>query len=60
MCFVFKKGLVKIIGDGVFPSYFLTVQICEQKSYKKNQIGVELLEFFSHTSLSIKLQKNFL
>lgn len=48
------------MGKRVFPCYFLTVQICEQKSYKKNQIGVELLVFFPHTSVLIKLQKNFL
>ena len=48
------------MGGGVFPNHFLTVQICEQKSYKKNKIGVELLVFFPHTSVLIKLQKNFL
>src|SRR5690606_31532357 len=60
ICLLFFKGCGQKIGDGVFPSYFLTVQICEQKSYKKNYIRVEFLVFFSHTSLSIKLQKNFL
>lgn len=35
------------------------MQICEQKSYKKNPLGVEILICFRHTSLSIKLQKIF-
>jgi len=35
------------------------VQICEQKSYKKNPLGLEIFNCFRHTSLSIKLQKIF-
>ena len=39
---------------------FLTLQICEQKSEKKNRKGIEFLIFFPHTTSSIKLQKKFL
>ncbi len=39
---------------------FLTLQICEQKSYKKNTLGIEYLLFFSHLIFLIKLQQNFL
>lgn len=36
---------------------FLTLQICEQKSYKKNTLGIEYLVFFSHLIFLIKLQQ---
>ena len=39
---------------------FLTLQICEQKSYKKNTLGIEYLVFFSHLIYLIKLQQIFL
>lgn len=35
------------------------MQICEQKSYKKNPLRVEIVVFFRHTSLLLKLQKIF-
>ena len=41
ICVFILKRYGQKIGDGVFPGYLLTVQICEQKSYKKNHIGVE-------------------
>ncbi|MAO08668.1 MAG: hypothetical protein CL596_08155 [Alteromonas sp.] len=43
-----------------FANIFLTLQICEQKNEKKNEMGIEFLIFFSHTSTCIKLQKKFL
>ena len=38
---------------------YSTVQICEQKSYKKNQLPIEIFIFFPHYSLAINLQINF-
>jgi len=36
------------------------MQICEQKNEKKNGMGIEFVIFFSHTSITLKLQKKFL
>jgi hypothetical protein len=38
----------------------LTLQICEQISYKKNTLGIEYVVFFSHIKSRINLQQNFL
>jgi len=38
----------------------LALQICEQKSYKKNTLGIEYLVFFSHLISRINLQQFFL
>ena len=38
----------------------LTMQICEQKSYKKNTLGIEYLLFFPHLIFLINLQQIFL
>jgi len=45
----------------VLPPYnFLTMQICEQKSEKKNRKGIEFLVFFPHTIIMLNLRKKFL
>lgn len=36
------------------------MQICEQKSYKKNTFAIEYLLFFSDLKFLINLQQNFL
>lgn len=33
----------------MFPNDFLTMQICEQISEKKNGLGIDFVIFFSHT-----------
>ncbi len=34
------------------------MQICEQKSEKKNRIGIEFSIFFSHTDNRVNLRKS--